>query len=218
MKVIPIRRMIKEVTILFPMTELSGGIIAGGAARFMASPQSHPIPNGDIDVFFKGDNIEDINRRIEQLKSCLVAIGAHSVKETSFAFTLSFMQSRVQLIKPMASGGKISYALDPDKIIGAFDFTVNAVYLKSLTEAVCHDNFEEDEGKRRIRFLHIANPMRNIYRISKMMNKGYTIPKEEVLVMFTWWEGLQSFEKAKIMADDGVEDFQGGYGEYGRAR
>jgi len=140
--------------------------IAGGWIRTVLGNED--INNTDIDVYSKDDESFD------EIKFFLKSTGFNKITDTANSMKL-FNGTRVyDLIKmPYDS---------PIRTIDSFDFTVCCSAI-SRTEFYHHPEFYMDLAAKRLVLHKNNNSLTTLYRLLKYINKGYTIPPDQLLAL-----------------------------------
>lgn len=190
------RRGIYEIEKLYNIVSTFGGIIAGGYARYCASPRKNPMPSNDIDVFFPSHIL--YAAFINKYKRTFF-YNCNKLYESSSAITISPTNSsefshirKIQFINPQFSGLNI---LD---CINYFDFTICRAAILDLDTIIVDDNFIDHEINNVLIAKFIKNPIGFFSRLLKYNSMGYNIPPSEILKMFEAWDNLKENEKLTL--------------------
>jgi hypothetical protein len=180
---------LEEIQHLLDILKRTGGNIAGGYARFLASPGSQP---SDIDIFTT--TIE----QFESIGNSLLGLGFTTKKVTEFAETFEKSGHKdVQIVKP--SKGKTI-----KDIVKGFDFTVSMIYLENNGTLVVHENFFEHEANSKLvvndNLDSSNNPLGLLIRVIKYVGKGYSIDNKELLKILNAWASLSIQERNELVA------------------
>jgi hypothetical protein len=183
---------------LFAILHGTGGVIAGGYARFCASPRRDPLPFGDVDVFCRDE------ASVARVRAVLDARGFVLERETAISWNYHpkrrwFRRSipPLQVIKPKREG-KIDTTGDLREIIANFDFSVVAAGLISPERALVDEMFEADEEAKRLRYRFIHCPVGGVLRVAKYVAKGYEISASEAMKLFADWDARSKSYKSKL--------------------
>jgi hypothetical protein len=179
---------LEEIQPLLDILKRTGGNIAGGYARFLASPSSQP---SDIDIFTT--TIE----QFESIGNSLFDLGFTPKKVTEFAETFEKSGHKdVQIVRP-SKGRTIK------DIVKGFDFTVSMIYLENNGTLVVHENFFEHEANSKLvvndSLDSSNNPLGLLIRVIKYVGKGYSIGNKELLKILDAWASLSTEEKRDLV-------------------
>jgi hypothetical protein len=133
MKTIRLRRGFTEITRIYDL--ISGyGFIAGGYARYCASPKHDPYPAGDLDIFpLRKEGC------FEPVRDKFLALGFTLYKENDVSYSFKKAPEgweevpSIQLIKPADEARMLTYG-SPEEILNNFDFSVTRAAILSATE------------------------------------------------------------------------------------
>ena len=162
----------------------------GGYVRYMCSPNTSPAKAGDLDIYFKD---EDIYKEVKELfMRHEFTIKHENPVSVSFALISDpkndfFGTPEIQLIKPIEDGA-IKAVGTMEHIISNFDFTVIRCALTSPTEAMVDADFMHDEAHNILRIKNIHCPISSTLRCMKYARKGYWLPPLQCCRLFFDWE------------------------------
>ena len=162
----------------------------GGYIRYMCSPHPSPAKPGDLDIYFKD---EDIYKKIkEEFIGWGFTIKHENPVSVSFALITDtdnrfFGTPEVQLIKPIEDGA-IKAVGEMEHIISNFDFTVIRCGFISPQLALVDADFMHDEEHRILRIKNIHCPISSTLRCMKYARKGYWLPPLQCCRLFFDWE------------------------------
>lgn len=209
MKSLPVRRGITEIEHLFDIVDCNKSFICGGYARYCASPNKKPVPAGDVDIYCRDE--EEFKRVFDELinKEKLttkyiteVAISFNGKRHGKFSY-----HPPIQLIRPIKEGAIVANG-SPEDIIQNFDFTIVRCFLKSKTEIIADDDFEEDERSMKLRIKNIHCPVSSTMRFCKYSSKGYRTKLVELIKLFVDWSNrTPEYRDSIISIIDGYEKF-----------
>jgi hypothetical protein len=173
------------------------GFICGGFTRNILL-ELHKTDASDIDVYCINDDAFEI------LKTRLIEAGYVADKETPMSIlykTLFIGEYPIQLIKPMAKG-HVQTVGELKEIIENFDFSCirAGVYQKEDGSygALVDEDFDEDNGKKKLKIKNIHCPIAEIFRVGKYISKGFRLPPLEALKILCDWEGRDDEYRLKI--------------------
>lgn len=180
-----------EVENILNLVREFGGVIAGGYARYCASPLEEPAKASDIDVFTNSeDQYNDLRAE------CVNARGWRVVAETDLAITFSGEGRRAnlpfQIIKPKQYN-------TVEELLSQFDFTVAQAAIDADSKRVLYsEDFEKDELAKNLVICNINNPIQTLDRILKYADRGYGIKPTEYVKLFEAWDALSAEDKSKF--------------------
>lgn len=199
MKVIRLRRGFTEIQKVFTLIQ-GLGFIAGGYARYCASPKGSPFPTRDLDIF---PYREDYG--FEELKKKFTDLGfkVHHENDVSYTFSSNHPEGyeecpTIQLIKPNKNGRLLTYG-NPEEILSNFDFTVTRAAIISQSEVLVDDDFEQDELQDKLAIKNIHCPVSSLMRANKYSRKGYYLRPVEALKLFRDWDERDADYKQKLI-------------------
>jgi hypothetical protein len=194
---LPILRGFTEIVPLYEAVTKINCLIAGGYARYCASPGRSVIKASDIDLFPQD------KEAYEKLYTLLVIKMQFGIKhENGVSITLAHTpftelagnndprwgtMPTIQIIKPVEEGHIVSVG-DIETILNNFDFSIVRAAIISPTECLVDANFEEDEYYNFLRIKNIHCPISSSLRFMKYTRKGYFTRPLEVLKLFMEWD------------------------------
>lgn len=185
----------------------TGGVIAGGYARWAASTAALPAEAGDVDVFCR-----DL-AAYERVRAVLQSRGHSFVRETRiscvFAGKRRFLRQTcppINVVKPVNDGAIVTCG-DLHEILHNFDLTVSKCGIVDDSTGLAHYAFADDERVGRMRFTRIHTPLTGIMRALKYSAKGYRISLREIMQLFRRWDedkqGYRTLVKDVLHAPQG---------------
>lgn len=204
-KLFPIKRGKRLLRNVLRLLYGTRGMICGGFARWLASPNPSPIPFNDIDIYCQ--TVADYDRT----KAQLLAHGLKVEFETEIATTFQsyrldwFRKYPIQLIKPIHEDKLVTYGTLKE-VIGNFDFSVIRAGVVSQIEVLADCYFAEDEKNQVLRLQRISCPLAQSIRIAKYHKKGYRVPPNLYLEVLKEWDKLSTTEKKR--AADSLEEIK----------
>lgn len=194
----PVLRKTCELFELFPIIKELGGFIAGGYARWCASPNPGLIPK-DMDIFVPSEGVEDdilsaLNELDYQMyfdnKStynfCLPEYSA-AVRSMDYGviFGEEFRNSfKVQVIKWKEELDFTSL----EKLLDHFDFSIIRCGFLDDNTILADPDFWKDETMKFLRIKHIHCPVGTMIRAMKYKVKGYTFEPVDIVKLMEFWE------------------------------
>ena len=168
--------------------------IAGGYARYCASPKVHPIFPGDVDVYSEDTNtFGDIYSR---LRSEL-----RIQNESKYAIEFVVPESGpyhymppIHLIIPKVDNTYVTMG-DKETILSNFDFSIIRCAIESPTSVLVDVDFKHDELGNILRIKKIRKPIHVMARCMKYASKGYYLEPKEAVKLFEAWTELSDKEK-----------------------
>lgn len=195
-KVDPVRGL-KEVKDLLEIIE-DYGSIAGGYARYCASPLEEPILPQDIDIFC---DYADLSKSgsFSTLKQRLMLLFGLPIDETAFSVTFKHTLP-IQLIKPRSFKRGSTFGLGT-VLLEKFDLSVTRAALTNDNKVLVHTTFMEDEARKLIRVLRGDSFVLTMDRIQKYIKKGYSIDFNSSLALFQMasWSYQNPFKVKDIL-------------------
>lgn len=172
------------------------GYIAGGMARYVASPNDLTALAEDVDIFCREEKSFDIikalllSRKYSKLEFenelvCNIFFKPHCTYGTGDDL-------KVQIIKPR-SQGKLNTFGTEEEILNNFDYPVTKALINNSNSVMVHKGFSEDEITKTLHLLNINCPIAAISRMVKYAGKGYKISMREIIKVFAYWDNM-SFE------------------------
>jgi hypothetical protein len=197
MKTIRLRRGFTEITRIYDL--ISGyGFIAGGYARYCASPKHDPYPAGDLDIFpLRKEGC------FEPVRDKFLALGFTLYKENDVSYSFKKAPEgweevpSIQLIKPADEARMLTYG-SPEEILNNFDFSVTRAAILSATEVMVDDDFEKDEASNLLTIKNIHCPVSSLLRCCKYSKKGYFLRPFEAMKLFEDWQNRDGEHRAKL--------------------
>lgn len=202
---VPIRRGFTEIKPVydFLLNEINNGdcIICGGYVRYMCSTHSNPAKAGDVDLYFKSEEV------FNEIKDRLIKVGFESKHENDICVSFKLISDveskffgtpQIQLIKPIVDGSIVATG-DMEEILSNFDFTVVRAGFVSPEVAFVDADFIHDESKRILRIKNIHCPISSTLRCMKYSKKGYWLPPLQCCRLFIDWEDRDQEYRDKII-------------------
>jgi len=166
------------------------GFIAGGCARYYASPNDEPGEFSDVDIFCQGKDLEAARTNFMAIDRILNRHDCTKLHTSPNALTYAYQHTaqRIQLIVPFENPSMKTFG-EPCEVMDQFDFTVVKAAFKSLTSTkmLVHKNFMEDEKAKRLIITHINSPIAVAQRVVKYGKKGYFCPLPQMIKLFNDW-------------------------------
>jgi len=189
-----VRREHEAVAVLAELATQNGASIAGGYARYVASPNDKPVPASDLDFFFEHESGFDHTLGVLQMA------GYKQVRNNPMCLTLKNEDaeglyrdiSSIQLIRPSVLCGK------PLEIISQFDFSISRAVILTGSQVLVDIDFLKDEQAKRLRIKHVACPISGMLRCIKYGGKGYFCPPSEALVLLEDWQNRDESYRLRI--------------------
>lgn len=185
---VPIRRGRKMLLPLINAANECNSWIAGGAVRWMCSPNNDPVSSADVDIF------PPDHERLLALESRLIDLGysLHPRLPTDMARTYVHPQlpppvGFVQLVVPRTEAHMNTSADTAEQLLSTLDFTIARAAIVTDEHALVDVDFERDERLRQIRVRHIVCPISSVRRIAKYTAKGYRCKMLEIIKLFAEW-------------------------------
>jgi hypothetical protein len=179
---IVIKRNEKIVSLILNDIVKDNGVIAGGYARYVCSPNAEPISTEDIDIFsYSLIDFHNIEKRCNESKFNNISFIQNTSTAISYEYRIGKEKYKIQLIKPSVICGKI------EDIISYFDFTVIRGAIALVNDKIItlfDDCFYGDEVCLTLKIKNIVNPVEQIFRITKYIEKGYKCPITELILLF----------------------------------
>jgi len=177
------------------------GFICGGFARICITKNEKPKPCSDIDIYCI--SIEGYQSIRYRLLNSFFTLQKESEIATSFHCSFTSLLYNIQLIKPIVQEGFNTASESINVILDNFDFSITraGIYLDKeyKIKAICDEDFHKNDGENKIIIKNIHCPLAQIYRVSKYMRKGYTLPTKEALKILMDWESRDIGYKMKII-------------------
>lgn len=203
LKQVPTYRGINEILHLYNLT--FDFFIAGGYARYCANPDPHSTDKpSDIDMYFL--NEAEFNKAREYFKSDIE-------DENDVAIKVFQDYLPINLIKCVATADGTKLFGTVSEVLDTFDFTVCCAALTpNMTTALVNENFLEHLEARELHFHTIGNPIYQLKRIHKYLNKGYKISNFELTKLFLAWDNNPNMREVMLKAYREVnsDDFNAG--------
>ena len=164
----------------------------GGYVRWAASPSLNPAAYGDLDAYAETmEQHEEAKKRLQGFIKKEPTFD--SPVATSFTFDGTALEGapKLQLIKPVGDGNTVLSGTLTD-IIENFDFSIIRIGVDpkvSLDYALADDDFIQDEMNKVLNVKKIHCPISAIKRIAKYREKGYAVSNENLMKLFTDWDG-----------------------------
>lgn len=194
---VPLLRGFSEVSALFELSRRHDAVIAGGYARFCASPRVQPRRTDDLDVF---------PGRVESARGLVVELrerGFSVAKDTPFSTTLrppsehpgdtpesmrwKTFRKQVQVIKVGFVGkgwrgvGEFHGLKDlARQVLSTFDMSVVRAAIIAPDIVIADEAFWRDERDRRMRIDGFRNASFLLHRLAKYRQRGYHCNAQEV--------------------------------------
>lgn len=168
------------------LIEGTGCFVAGGAARFAASPNDKPARYSDVDLFAPNADC------VAKMHAKLLTI-AYLKSETPLSYLFAYMSGGVthfNLIREFCG--------TPETVIEKFDFSVARAVIVG-DKVLVDPDFEQDEQDRKLRVKFVVCPISTMYRAAKYQAKGYKFPLREMLRLFNEWQDRDDAYRAKIL-------------------
>lgn len=171
------------------LSQLDGlGVVCGGYARYMLSPNVNTPKAGDLDLYVYEPGFE------KALTTRLLGTNLFvKIFETPRAITFRKRHGadwvgpdRLQIIKPVQEGRLLTYGT-VEAILGNFDFSVARAAVDANKVGWVDENFDQDELDMNLRIEKIQCPISSTLRIAKYAGKGYKIISTEVFKLFEEW-------------------------------
>lgn len=191
---IPARRGTNVIGPILNILEKTGGVCAGGYARYCASPLDDPAPASDIDIFTGNQET------FVKVSLAFDVLGFTKVTETtlSVVFRDQFEHSLpIQVIKPLNVAGINTTGSSSEDIIRTFDFSVTRVCFKDAQTLLADREFLAHETDRKLIVRAISDPLGVLSRIVKYIVKGYSIPQSELIKVLENYANLSPEDRAK---------------------
>ena len=195
LKRIPLSRGFSEISRIFHLSKKYDAVIAGGYARYCASPNSYIDKKSDVDIF------PSDNEGGKKIVSSLCENGFLVMQESKFSYTLvppvvdiknikiehigwnSLPVKYVQVVKSDQLGkdgwkgigqwkGREELAKE---VLSTFDMTISRAAIIGPETALVDSSFWEDEKRKRINILGFKNLSFLYSRLAKYASRGYSI-------------------------------------------
>lgn len=200
---LPIRNEPDRFREIAALIEGTGCFVAGGAARFAASPNEKPARYSDVDLFAPDATA------VAKMHTKLLAIS-----ELKHETPLSYLfEQTTSFDEDIFAEGKVrktrfnlirEFCGTPEAVIQKFDFSVARAAIIG-DKVLVDDDFEQDEKDRKLRIKHVVCPISTMYRAAKYQAKGYKFPLREMLRLFNEWQDQDEAYRLKIL-DLGMAD------------
>lgn len=138
------------------------------------------IPEGvDIDVYIIGD-LDSARAIYEDIKDKVP-------KEVSLEY-------------PRDNGLYKTYGNHPYEIISQFDISVARMYIDSSMKIkyIMGEDPISDIYNGVIRLVNFTNPIKEVYRLSKYIARGWRVSQVDILRLFLAWENMEARRKFEI--------------------
>ncbi|WP_119071591.1 hypothetical protein [Aggregatilinea lenta] len=200
---IPIRRGFEQIDWLLDLLAGLPFVVAGGFARYCATPQHIPLgatqrgqqPDIDLFPYQAGAAAAMIERLVDH---------GLTVKHASdYATTFSWPYEELRMGGSFAPDIQIIHWHrdwhSAEDILDSFDFANSAVALMGCY-ALAHPLFEEAEEHDTLRIVAIDDPVRCLKRVMKYARKGYDVPYTELARLFLEWDRRSPAYRARVAA------------------
>jgi hypothetical protein len=165
--------------------------IAGGYARWLASPNRDPAPYGDIDIFgkekFSTETLKDL--LLAEIEGARVAYTSDWAYRIQVPVEGSNPDSSLHTINLIRANNHAVYSTygPPEKVVGRFDFTITMIWFDELSPVLKNGNrrlpvifhhiygWDDHESDRELHLSVFKHPVHTLERIIKYCNKGYTM-------------------------------------------
>lgn len=178
--------------------------IAGGFARYCATPQHIPLgstqeghkPDIDLFPYQEGVAAEAIRRLTDH---------GLAVKHTSsYATTFGWPYEERRMGDSFAPDIQVIHWHrdwhSVEDILDSFDFANGAAALLGNQLALVHPLFWEAEEHDMLRIVAIDDPVRCLKRVMKYVRKGYDVPYTELARLFLEWDRRSPAYRARVAA------------------
>lgn len=163
--------------------------IAGGYARYCASPKVHPIFPGDVDVYSEDTNtFRDIY--------CKLHSELRTQNESKYAYEFVVPDNGpyhymppIHLIIPKVDNTYVTMG-DKETVLSNFDFSIIRCAIESPTSVLVDVDFKHDELNNLLRIKKVRKPIHVMVRCMKYAAKGYYLEPKECLKLFETWTEL----------------------------
>lgn len=174
--------------------------IAGGYARYCASPKIHPVFPGDIDIYCETERVfYEIKNRLD------TELRLQNASKYAIEFVVPengpyhYMPS-IHLIIPKADNTYITMG-DKETVLSNFDFSIIRCAIESPTSVLVDVDFNHDESNNILRIKKIRKPVHVLARCLKYATKGYYLDAKEAVKLFECWAKLSDDEKQKYLEE-----------------
>lgn len=167
---------------------VDGCFIAGGAARFAASPNETPAYYSDVDIF-----------AVDQDAVAAMFLKLKNVADLKSETPMSYL-----FVQDLEIAGKNRFNLirqfcgTMEAVLEEFDFSVARAGIIG-NEVLVDPQFEADEKEKRLRIQHIHCPVSTMFRAAKYQAKGYKFPLVEMLKLFKDYEDREPIYKDRLI-------------------
>lgn len=199
---LPILRGFTEVSMLHGLAKSYGAVIAGGYAKFCASPTEFPHKTSDVDIF--PGKASDASKIVEELKER----GFVLASESAYSFTMDpppmtktdttesirwkSYRNHVQIIKSDFLGNKGWRGVGEfegfedlaRQVLSTFDTPIVRVAIVGPDKVIADARFWQDEVERKMTIEGFRNASFLFHRISKYAAHGYQFDEGSIVAMY----------------------------------
>ena len=198
---VDVKRGLFEIEHLLDTLSEYNAFICGGYVRYMASPNTNPVPAGDVDVYcIDPDTFSDLKERFQK-------DGLKIRHENPMAITYRRCKGdhiysacpTIQLIKPIKEGKIVAFG-SMKEVIENFDFTIIRIGLdpNDKYQALADADFIHDEKNLILRLKNIHCPVSSTLRCMKYAKKRYWLPAFQTLRLFLDWDQRSDEYREKL--------------------